>query len=265
MSGRYDSASIGSGQDAATFAYQIFMLVLCVYALLALGASELMPLDPAVLRVLAIFDLCVCAIFMIDFFMTLYRAPNRWLYLRTWGWIDFLSSIPVIEALRIGRLARVLRILRVLRALRATRVLIGYALARRADSVFFAMAIVALTMVVFASIAMLVFEANADGNIKTAEDALWWAIATITTVGYGDRYPVTTEGRAVATVLMTAGVGLFGTLSGVVASWFLQPEIREEDRSIDALREQIEQLRALVLRLEAGGKAIGTSPDSAEH
>ena len=61
-------------------------------------------------------------------------------------------------------------------------------------------------------------------HITTAEDALWWAMTTITTVGYGDRYPTTTEGRLVAVGLMAVGVGLFGTLSGLAASWFTQPE-----------------------------------------
>ena len=54
-------------------------------------------------------------------------------------------------------------------------------------------------------------------------DAIWWAYVTITTVGYGVKYPVTTEGRIIAAVLMTAGVGLFGTFTAYVASWFAQP------------------------------------------
>jgi len=61
-----------------------------------------------------------------------------------------------------------------------------------------------------------------NSNIKTAEDALWWAYVTITTVGYGDRFPVTTEGRLIASLLMTAGVGLFGTFAGYISSLFIQ-------------------------------------------
>lgn len=61
-------------------------------------------------------------------------------------------------------------------------------------------------------------ETAPESNIKTAEDAIWWAFVTITTVGYGDRFPVTTEGRIIAALLMTAGVGLFGTFTGFIAS-----------------------------------------------
>jgi len=80
-----------------------------------------------------------------------------------------------------------------------------------------------LVVVLFSgSIAALHFEsASTDGNIRTAGDALWWAIVTVTTVGYGDLYPVTVEGRVVAVVLMVAGVGTFATLAGALASWFL--------------------------------------------
>lgn len=73
-------------------------------------------------------------------------------------------------------------------------------------------------MVIFSAIAILQVERDPNSNIKTAEDALWWSYVT-TTVGYGDRYPVTTEGRLIASVLMTAGVGLFGTFTAYIASF----------------------------------------------
>ena len=67
---------------------------------------------------------------------------------------------------------------------------------------------------------------------------MWWSISTMTTVGYGDRYPITSEGRLVAVFLMATGVGLFGTLSGAVASWFLSPATTDAD--VD--REEIKHL-----------------------
>jgi voltage-gated potassium channel len=76
-------------------------------------------------------------------------------------------------------------------------------------------------LIIFSSIAILQVEKDPASNIKSAEDAIWWAYVTITTVGYGDKYPVTTEGRVIAAVLMTAGVGLFGTFTAYVASWFV--------------------------------------------
>ena len=79
---------------------------------------------------------------------------------------------------------------------------------------------------------------------------MWWSISTMTTVGYGDRFPTTSEGRLIAVLLMAAGVGLFGTLSGLVAGWFLSPAAEEADedreeikRLLNALRQQVAEVQ----------------------
>jgi voltage-gated potassium channel len=204
--------------------YQLFILALSLYALAALSVDVLFPVSAETRQILEASDAAVCVLFFIDFLIQLVRAPSRWGYFWRWGWLDLLSSVPMVDALRVGRLVRVVRIFRVLRGLRSTRLLASFILERRVESAFLAAALVSLLLIVFASIAVLQFEMGHSGaNIKTAEDALWWAITTITTVGYGDRFPVSTEGRLVAAVLMMAGVGLFGTLSGFIASWFLRP------------------------------------------
>ena len=83
-------------------------------------------------------------------------------------------------------------------------------------------------MLCFGSIAILQFEQGPTGTIQSPGDAMWWAIVTVTTVGYGDTYPVSPEGRVLASVLMAAGVGLFGTFTAFIASWFLAAEDEEE-------------------------------------
>jgi voltage-gated potassium channel len=93
----------------------------------------------------------------------------------------------------------------------------------KAQGAFTSVAILAVLLIIFCSIGILQVEKDPNSNIKTAEDAIWWAYVTITTVGYGDKFPVTTEGRLIAALLMTAGVGLFGTFTAYVASWFVEP------------------------------------------
>jgi len=139
-----------------------------------------------------------------------------------WGWIDLISCVPMIDYLRAGRILRLIRLLRVIRAFRSINKLVNHIFANRAKGAFNSVVVLAVMLLLFSSIAILQVETDPNSNIKTAEDAIWWAYVTITTVGYGDRFPVTTEGRVLAAVLMTAGVGLFGTFTAFVASWFAE-------------------------------------------
>lgn len=234
------------------------MLGLCLYVLAALGATTFFKLDESAVAILDYLDTAVCFVFLGDFAVKLATAESKLGYLK-WGWIDFISSIPTIGPLRWGRLARVVRILRLLRGVRSGRVLTQYILKRRAESAFAAALMAALLIVTLSSIAILYFEREADSNIKTAEDALWWAFVTVTTVGYGDRYPITTGGRIVAALTMTAGVGLFGTFTGFVASWFLAPGEQEQEDELEAIRAQLGAIEGHLQKL-AGQQAVHDKP-----
>lgn len=220
--------------------YQIFVLALSVWAIAALAISAVIPHGTAAHTFLEYADVLVCGLFFIDFAMTLALSKDRWRYLATWGWLDLLSSIPMLPAARLGRFARIFRVVRVIRGIRATRLMASLVLQHRAENTFLAAALVAILLTITCGAAMLHFEVHAENsNIKTAEDAVWWALVTITTVGYGDRFPVTTEGRLIAVVLMFAGVGLFGTFSAFLASWFIGGMEQEKQSDIAELREEI--------------------------
>jgi voltage-gated potassium channel len=102
--------------------------------------------------------------------------------------------------------------------------------ANKAKGTFYSATVLAVLLIIFSAIAILQVENDPNSNIKTAEDAIWWAYVTITTVGYGDKFPVTTEGRIIAAMLMTAGVGLFGTFTAYVASWFVKDKKEEREQ-----------------------------------
>ena len=229
--------------------YQVFMLALCIYVLAALGVEAVLQPDDQTRRLLTYADTALCAVFLADFAWSLYRAENRVRYFLTWGWVDLLSSIPTFDLARWGRAARAARLIRLLRGVRATRTLLSVAIERRAQSALVAAALVSLLLVLGARISILQVETAPESNIKSAEDALWWAITTITTVGYGDRYPTTIEGRVVGGGLMVAGVGLFGMLSGFLASWFVKPDVQHEETELVALRSEVARLSGLVEQL----------------
>jgi voltage-gated potassium channel len=235
--------------DARTGPYALFMLGLSVYVLGALAAQALLALEPETVRILDRADFAICGFFLLDFVLCVVRAPDRRRYLVRWGWLDLISSIPAVDVLRWGRAARAFRILRVMRGLRATRILTGFALERRAESALFAALLLAILVTIFASISILHLEVAADSNIRDADDALWWAFVTITTVGYGDHFPVTPSGRLLAAFLMAAGITLFGTFTAFVASAFLGHGEARQTEELEALRREV---RALHEKLEAG-------------
>jgi voltage-gated potassium channel len=224
--------------------YEFFMLCLCVWALLTLATSTFLKISDSTATILTYADYAVCGLFFLDFLRSLRHAPNKLAYLARWGWIDLLSSIPTVGTLRWGRAARILRILRVMRGLRSARTIARFLADRRAESAFLASIMLTLLVVVSGSIAILQFEPAAGGTIRSAQDAMWWAVSTMTTVGYGDTYPITPEGRLVAVCLMVAGVGLFGSLSGLVASWFLRPVAKEQDLEMSEIRDLLREVKS---------------------
>ncbi len=105
----------------------------------------------------------------------------------------------------------------------------------------------------FGSLEILHVEQNAAGaNITTASDALWYTIVTISTVGYGDRYPVTNEGRVIGSLIIVVGVAIFGTFTGYLANLFLTPR-KEAARPPSSADEpvDVDELHALMVRQQA--------------
>jgi voltage-gated potassium channel len=200
--------------------FGLFILILSIYVLTALLIDTLFVLDPEVSLVLEFVDDFVCVIFLIEFIVRFYNAESKLKFMR-WGWIDLISSIPTLEYLRFGRIFRLIRLLRIFRAIRSMKELVNHFQKNRVESAVMSMFILTVLLLIFSSISILKVEDVPDGNIKTASDAIWWAFGTITTMGYGDYYPVTTAGRIVAGILILFGVGLFGTLSGLITSWFI--------------------------------------------
>jgi voltage-gated potassium channel len=198
----------------------IIVIVLSIYVLIALLVDTAFILPVETSRLLNYIDIVICIFFFVEFLIRFFKASNK-LKFMTWGWIDLVSSIPMIGFLRYGRLFRLIRLLRIIRAFRSTKNLVQHIFFNKAQGTFVSVISVAILLLVFCSIAILQVETDTNSNIKTAEDAIWWAYVTITTVGYGDKFPVTTEGRIIAAILMTAGVGLFGTFTAYISSWFL--------------------------------------------
>ena len=232
--------------------YSIFILVLTVFSLV-LMVVLLLPLDPDTRSLVNFYDNAICVIFLIDFAMNLTGAkPKRAYLIGQRGWLDLLGSVPSIGVFQLGallRLARLSRLTRITRMLRgqAGKDLVKDVLKNRSQYATFITILLAGMVLSVASILILQFESKSpDANITTGGDALWWGLVTITTVGYGDTYPVTFLGRITGVFVMFAGIGIIGALASILASLLVAPATPEEPTPE-----------------EASGAAVPASPSAA--
>jgi voltage-gated potassium channel len=221
--------------------FQLCLLALSLVAVLTLVVDAVAPLPREVSRTIQYGDTAVCLLLFVDFVNRFIRSESKKEFMRL-GWIDLIACIPNVDFLRAGRLVRILRIVRLLRGLRAGQRVLQLLRENRPKSALASALTIMLLLVAFSSAGILIAEDQPESNIKTAEDAIWWSITTITTVGYGDRYPTTTEGRVIAMVLMLCGVGLFGVLSGFVASLLLGKAAEQENAEHKELLDRLKRI-----------------------
>jgi voltage-gated potassium channel len=246
-------------------AYNVFILLLTVFSLVVMVLLVL-PLDPQTHQLLFVYDNAVCVIFLIDFAYNISGSkPRREYFIHQRGWLDLLGSIPTfgffqLSALfRLARLSRLARITRLLRG-KARSELVRDMVENRGQYATFITILAAGTVLCVSSILVLQFEGRSpDANIVTGGDALWWGLVTITTVGYGDFYPVTGLGRMVGVLVMFSGVGIIGALASILASYLVPPPKGEETApatagaiaDADAVAAELAGLRAEVAALRA--------------
>ena len=212
-------------------------------------------------------DWFIWAAFAFEFLVRLVLSPRKRRFVQH-NWPDLLIVVlPFLRPLRIVRSARALRLLRLGRLAaflsefgkQASHVL-------RRHGLHYAL-VVAGIIVLGAALLIDAMEHGHGGNIRTFGDALWWAMATVTTVGYGDKYPITAAGRGVAAFLMVTGVALFGVLTANIAAFFVERSHRmvleEQEQEVD---EQIDpvvaRLDEVLRRLEAMERRLATSGSS---
>lgn len=219
------------------------LLVLAFVFLVSVLAPTVTTLTPAQTGALNTLNGIVWGVFAVDYVARLYLAPER----KKWFWSHpFNLLIVILPALRIFVIIRVLALslneLGRARQSNSMPVLVGVA------------GVLVLILVTAAAMAYNSEKESPTANIDSFGDGLWWAVVTVATVGYGDFTPTTNTGRAVAAALMIVGVGLFGIVTAVMASWFLGTRL---DKTRDAEAQRIELLeRDLLSKLEQTQKTV---------
>jgi voltage-gated potassium channel len=239
------------GNELGNLGYELFIMALsCLSIVNLVLLLPFMPPDAAQDQVILMVDGVLTVIFLGDFTYRSVKAESfRRYFLHERGWLDLLGSLPL---LRIFRIFRVLRVGRLMREY-GFGVLLNWVTHERAQSALYVVVFLVIVVLETTSIAVLPFEAKSpNANITSAGDALWWGIVTVTTVGYGDQYPVTTGGRLVGVFLLLTGVALFATFTGYLSNAFLAPQKPPERTAAepDSARDVLAGIRRELARQE---------------
>lgn len=241
--------------------YEIFIWLLSLLSIFNIFLVILLK-DPIVTTVVIQVNRLISLVFLGDFLFRLHQAApmRRDYFLKQYGWLDLLSSVPVFWA-QVARLVRLVRTGRFLSASGEKRIL-RQVFSNRANTAVLSIGFFVILLIEFGSIAILDAEAGAvNANIDTAGEAIWWVLVTISTVGYGDYFPVTANGRFIAVLVIIAGVAVFGTLSGFLAKLFLgqnqpSPEDHQALQTILGNLERLEQEQAEIKQLHLAEKNV---------
>jgi voltage-gated potassium channel len=227
------------------------MMVLALAIIPLLVLPLVFELSPGMESTFFTLDWLIWAAFVVQYGVRLYLALGKRHFV-SHNIIDLVFVlIPFLRPLRIVRSARAFRLLR---AMRGTVILL-----RAVDAVQDVLKkhklgytlLIAMVVVVGSGLLVATLEESDPArNIQSIPDGLWWAVTTITTVGYGDRFPVTAVGRAVGAVVMILGIGLFGLLAASLASFFIEKDMEKE----------LDEPRRVHRRLESLSVACSSEP-----
>jgi voltage-gated potassium channel len=228
--------------EATRVAHILFILIVALIALVDAAAYYFLPLPETVRQVLFISD-SFCALILLGSVVARWAlSPSKWGFLLPWGLLDLVGSVPGLPFLRFLSLPHVIRVGSQLRRTTPEEVrMLGRR--RLAESTLLVVVAIMLVLVTACSVAIVLVEAGAPrANIVTGDDAVWWALVTVATVGYGDYYPVTRWGRIIGVALMFGGVTLFSVLTSFIAASFVKNN-RASASEIAALRRALEETR----------------------
>ncbi len=203
-------------------------------------------------------DYVVWAMFLLEYIVKFSLAADKRRFFRAHLLDLIIVAIPFFRPARAFRVLRLLRAGSVLgRGMGRLKTLLSH------HGLHYVL--LSATVLIFVGAgAELSFEVNAPGsNIRNYGQSLWWAMVTVTTVGYGDKYPVSPGGRGVAVVLMLVGIALLGVVTATIASYFVEAKTDYVRDELVALRSELQEIKAL---LSSNGQRIeAISMDSAEY
>jgi voltage-gated potassium channel len=214
----------------ATIVDDLVMIALAAVSVLLLCFEIVADQTPEQMAVLETVDALICAIFLGEFCVRFAKAPDRRVFVRRHWW-ELLAAIPInsyttqlLRGVNLLRMVRLVRLLRLIRFVVRLKILLDNS-ARFAEKTYLVyVATLAAAVIAFGTLGFHYMEAGHNPNVKSLWDSFWWTIVTITTVGYGDIYPVTTGGRILAIFLMIGGITTFSASTAAIAAHLIRQD-----------------------------------------
>lgn len=203
--------------------YEIILAALVIFSLVAdFPAKES-----------KIIEFFIWGIFVIDYFLRLIRSENKWRYFKAHP-LEFIAMLPLGTIFQTARLIRLVRVVRLITIVnRRSAFLDNFFCKYNIDKLF----LFVVLLMFLSALSMKWIEPS----FHSYGDALWWAVVTTTTVGYGDIYPHTTIGRIVASILMMVGIGMIGVVTGTITSLFTNHQKADVPPELSYVRDKIEK------------------------
>ena len=227
---------VQESDTAAGRAFDLAVIFLILVSVITFTVETLPGLSPAIMRVLQVSEVVITLLFTLEYVLRIVTSSKKWSYIFSfYGLIDLIAILPFylsmgvdLRSIRIVRLFRIFRILKIAQYNQAmARLAKAFMLARHEILIFLG---ATLMLLYFAAVGIYYFEhAHQPDAFRSIFDGLWWAVATLTTVGYGDVYPVTVGGKLFTFVILICGMGIVAVPAGLIAA-ALSKVVREEDR-----------------------------------
>jgi voltage-gated potassium channel len=214
-------------REQLDFGYELFIAAVSILSVFNLLLIYIPGVDQDAVNVVYLINAVLTLLFIFDFGLRIATAPSRSFYFfRDYGWADLLACIPQFRIFRMFRIYKAYRLVKKY----GVHYITTFLSTNRAAAALYILVLMVILIIETGSYLVLVAESHAtSANILTAGDAMWWAYVTITTVGYGDRFPTSTMGRLVGILVMTTGVAVFATFAGLISSKLLAPPVKEEE------------------------------------
>lgn len=216
--------------------FGLFIQSLIVISIISFSIETLPDLDDTTQRILDLIEIVIVVVFTFEYLLHIYAEENKIHYLFSfYGIIDLIAIVPFYLTLGFDlKCLRILRMLRLFRLLKLVRYSKALQRLRRAFSIvkeeLMIFGVVAAMLLYLSSAGIYFFENEAQPEqFKSIFHSLWWAVATLTTVGYGDIYPITTGGKIFTFLILIIGLGIVSALAGLIATALLKAMSEENN------------------------------------